>query len=218
MVLRFDEETFSLEIRAVRSIAPGSEITDSYVQGYGSRAIRQARLRASHNFTCMCAEACSLPPDRSLLSDMHRARIGTWTQDHLTFEAWVSNLGLPDDLFVQENKEAMRLIDLENFQIDSFIFLANLAQGYAALEDVDNYKFWAAKARFMAIAHLGPQDPVVLAYTRGLEDYTQDKAWGQRREYREAADIKFAKLMERGFDAYQSWEDIMRGLQGCDEL
>ncbi|KAF9517805.1 hypothetical protein BS47DRAFT_1359331 [Hydnum rufescens UP504] len=193
VVLRFDWETFALEIRAVRPIASGSEITGSYVQDYGSRAIRQARLQASHNFVCMCTEACGLPPDRSLLSDVRRTRLATWTQDHLTFESWASNMGLPDDLFVRENREAIRLIDLENFQIDSLVFLANLAQGYAALKDPENYKIWAAKARDMAIALLGPQDPAVLAYTKGLEDCTQDKSWGRRGEYREVADLKFER-------------------------
>lgn len=144
--------------------------------------------------------------------------MGNWTQAHISFDAWVSDLGLPDDLFVKDNLKAMKLIDLERLNIDSFIYLDNLAKGYAALEDEKKYMAWATRTHAMALAHFGPQSQVVRDYAKGLSNCRDEAYWGKRRSYREAGDRNFQKMLSKGISATETWEEIMQHLLDCDNV
>ena len=66
------------EVRAVREIAPGQEITANYIDGYeatfSSCKERQAKL-GHWNFVCSC-EVCSLPAQERASNDEVRKNIG----------------------------------------------------------------------------------------------------------------------------------------------
>ncbi|KAI0253604.1 hypothetical protein BJV78DRAFT_1098144, partial [Lactifluus subvellereus] len=56
-LFRWNQEMFAAEVRALRPIARGEEVTMCYIpelEGYSSR---QARLRDAYGFTCTC-ELC----------------------------------------------------------------------------------------------------------------------------------------------------------------
>jgi hypothetical protein len=65
---------FLAEVRALRRIVPGEEVTMCYIpelEGYSSR---QARLRDAYGFTCTC-ELCQRPMIARALSDNLRSQL-----------------------------------------------------------------------------------------------------------------------------------------------
>ncbi|KAL2156436.1 hypothetical protein VTH82DRAFT_1181 [Thermothelomyces myriococcoides] len=68
--------TLAQSVRAARDIAPGEEITLSYIDPLlpGGRAARMARLRQNWGFECSCP-LCSLEPARAEESDRRIAQI-----------------------------------------------------------------------------------------------------------------------------------------------
>ncbi|KAI0045236.1 SET domain-containing protein, partial [Auriscalpium vulgare] len=53
-VYRWDLELFAGELRALRAIAPGEEITITYLDTCLPYAARQQILREKYSFTCTC--------------------------------------------------------------------------------------------------------------------------------------------------------------------
>jgi hypothetical protein len=69
---------FAAEVRALRRIVPGEEVTMCYIpelEGYSSR---QARLRDAYGFTCTC-ELCQRPIIARALSDNLRSQLESLT-------------------------------------------------------------------------------------------------------------------------------------------
>lgn len=67
-VYSFDAATLTQRVHALADIAPGEEISITYISPAQSRAERLEALRASWGFECSCS-ACSLPPELTALSD-----------------------------------------------------------------------------------------------------------------------------------------------------
>ncbi|KAG8411188.1 hypothetical protein J3459_016534 [Metarhizium acridum] len=70
----FDEATLTQRVHALTDIAPGAEISITYISPLQSRAERLSRLRASWGFNCSCS-ACSQPPELAALSDRRVAEM-----------------------------------------------------------------------------------------------------------------------------------------------
>ncbi|KZV95869.1 SET domain-containing protein [Exidia glandulosa HHB12029] len=68
--------SFSGQLRAMRDIEEGEEITISYCDALAPRVERQAALERLFCFTCGCP-SCSLPEREGRLSDERRARLDT---------------------------------------------------------------------------------------------------------------------------------------------
>jgi len=70
----FDFMSFEGQLRALRDIAAGEEITITYTRLCTSRSERQAALSGTRFFTCLCP-TCSLPPPLRAQSDVRRAQL-----------------------------------------------------------------------------------------------------------------------------------------------
>lgn len=75
----FDDVTLQLEMYAVRDIAPGEELFDSYFQLDFSWEVRQATLEHHYGFKCGCSQ-CSLPPWGARVSDDRLLKIKDITE------------------------------------------------------------------------------------------------------------------------------------------
>ncbi|KAJ7287034.1 hypothetical protein C8J57DRAFT_1460483 [Mycena rebaudengoi] len=71
----FNTASFTGQLRAVRDIAAGAEITVVYGMPAAARAERRTELREHYNFVCRCA-TCELPPALAAQSDARRRAIG----------------------------------------------------------------------------------------------------------------------------------------------
>ncbi|POW13371.1 hypothetical protein PSTT_03823 [Puccinia striiformis] len=70
----FNNETMQVEMRAMREIAPGEELTISYIKLVQSREKRQKKLHGTYGFHCGCS-LCSLSDAESDASDGRLDRI-----------------------------------------------------------------------------------------------------------------------------------------------
>ncbi|KAI0044070.1 hypothetical protein FA95DRAFT_1460274, partial [Auriscalpium vulgare] len=53
-MIRWDAPTLTLEIRALRPILPGEEVTISYVHAYELHDKRKSDMQQRYGFTCTC--------------------------------------------------------------------------------------------------------------------------------------------------------------------
>jgi hypothetical protein len=72
---RYNDERLAQYIHAARDIAPGEEITLSYINSLMIRSLRMARLRKNWGFECSCP-VCSLDEARARESDARIEQIG----------------------------------------------------------------------------------------------------------------------------------------------
>jgi len=73
-VWSMDSEKRTLEVRAVRDIQPGEELTVCYIDPVNMVEDRAKLLMARYNFKCTC-EVCSLPKEELLKNDKLRREI-----------------------------------------------------------------------------------------------------------------------------------------------
>jgi hypothetical protein len=73
-LFRWNEEMFAAEVRALRPIVRGEEVTMCYVPELERHSARQARLRDAYGFTCAC-ELCARPLSALTHSDTLRAQL-----------------------------------------------------------------------------------------------------------------------------------------------
>jgi hypothetical protein len=78
-LFRWNEEMFAAEVRALRPIPRGEEVTMCYVPELERHSARQARLRDAYGFTCTC-ELCARPPSALAQSDALRGQLEGLTQ------------------------------------------------------------------------------------------------------------------------------------------
>jgi hypothetical protein len=74
---RFNDTTMALTLFALRDLAPGEEVTISYLYAAleAPRSVRQEQLKQHWNFDCQCS-VCSASAEEVALSDDRRERIG----------------------------------------------------------------------------------------------------------------------------------------------
>jgi hypothetical protein len=77
-------DPFRLVAHAFKPIQEGEELLIAYTDTKRPRQERQAYLQQSYNFLCHCS-ACSLPPDKSRVSD---ARLSEMAKLKADLRAW----------------------------------------------------------------------------------------------------------------------------------
>ncbi|TDL17390.1 hypothetical protein BD410DRAFT_550882 [Rickenella mellea] len=190
-----------MELRAIRPINAGDEISVSYVAQWKARSKRQDELKATYNFTC-CCPACEPPSPkkscttkskstklmsekraviaasdgrRMLISSSMAISDGLWEQ-------WAApTSSLPSTKIVEFHEGVLLLRAEEGYRKGSEINIAYLAHAYAALGDREGFTHWSTK--LMEWRPWGP-GPTGLArratWERWVEDPTLSPAWGLR--------------------------------------
>ena len=176
----WNNNTFSLDLHALRRIERDEEITVTYID---HRAPRDARQRAlqPYGFTCQCAW-CSLPAEESLQSDRNRHEILTWYDNHLRPCLWDLTPLSTNESYLSEGQRIIEVCKKEGVenQVDSFA--RDMMVAYSMLADASNCRKYARLMLGIAKAYsVAGQDLVDMA-ERCLEDPQRaaGKAWGTR--------------------------------------
>ncbi|TFK45063.1 hypothetical protein BDQ12DRAFT_642222 [Crucibulum laeve] len=186
---RWNVDTLSAVLYAVRPISEGEEITITYADPTRSRAERIAHLEQNYGFTCDCPY-CSRPQSSSIeehinASDASRAQLGTWFALHPVFSKWMLDPCLPDDFVISSHLHALKLIEQEGMQGMEGPFLEDIAMCYAALGDKIEFMKWANRV----IARCGIEDvemvrkmKVLLQCVESIEEDDRRDRWSKARK------------------------------------
>ncbi|KAJ6594177.1 hypothetical protein B0H19DRAFT_1246876 [Mycena capillaripes] len=159
VIHRFDPQSFTLVVHAIRPIAKGEELVYSYID-LGATATREARrslLKDLCHFECLCDRCMMLPGAATIQnSDARREKIRDTKREEIQapFDAWYRGRGdlhkvIAFHLAAFEDMQAEGLYHYPYFQ---HIYL--LAVCFAALEDVRSFRSWMGKARDVAVSNL----------------------------------------------------------------
>ncbi|KAF7296000.1 Aldehyde dehydrogenase [Mycena kentingensis (nom. inval.)] len=136
---KFDKQSFSFSLYAVRDIPIGEELTLQYTDALASKADR-AKALSSYGFQCNCS-ACTDPT-----ADQRRATIGTYSPD---VAAWVNNPAVSDDMLRQNAMKMTELLEADGLQHLPQYYIASrtMLQAYVALGDVQRASQWAKRLK-----------------------------------------------------------------------
>ena len=111
----WNENTFSLELCAVRRIKHNEEITVTYIDHRTPRDTRQQKLQQAYCFTCQCAW-CSLSAEESLQSDRNRHEILTWCDNHIDLPDGCATPLSTNESYVSEGKRIIEVCKKEGIE------------------------------------------------------------------------------------------------------
>ncbi|TCD61404.1 hypothetical protein EIP91_008508 [Steccherinum ochraceum] len=160
----WDMPSFSMQLRAVRDIEKGQEITTQYCELGVPFVVRQKML-ASYNFSCGC-ESCLYPKT----SDSRRFKCANAVARHGYPKDWSRDFELPKVTAVKPLLEIRDLLLQEGLECSSMygfiVFL--LMKTYAARGDVAKTREYAGKYNVWRLAGFG----------KAANDDELDKAFG----------------------------------------
>ncbi|KIK65258.1 hypothetical protein GYMLUDRAFT_39618 [Collybiopsis luxurians FD-317 M1] len=199
----FNQLTFTLTLSAVRKIAPGEEITISYINPFLPRHVRRAQLDSRWKFFCHCKH-CDIPwtfLGGVAQSDMARQELSTFFEKLPDWEDWCleNRSGSYDHDLVEMHIRAVQLREkegLEGFQggsqgnepgsssIKDVAFMKHidaLVMCYGALADVQGFRIWVGRAKEVKAAEgLGTASHVKVLDT-WLREPRKFHVWGWKR-------------------------------------
>jgi len=165
-------------MRAARPIAKDEEISVSYIGSAGTRD-QLEWMQEHYGFCCSCSK-CKLPADLCRKSEERQKRLASWSFEHVSFEKWVINASLPDDLIIVENEGAIKLCEAEMEHLDACYHYLEIVHAYAALADKANYRVWAKKARGVLRCRVGDDFPAISFLENTISDPPSHPRWSQR--------------------------------------
>ncbi|TDL24146.1 SET domain-containing protein [Rickenella mellea] len=206
---RFDEETMAMRLFSRRPIAPGEQITTSYVGTANPCAIRQAELKMKYLFNCECNFCKPSKPSRSsrLLRHPYWNAANQLTRQNLDVAAeiyasdyrgsqislclshardlwaeWLSPSSKQSDGdLLQFHEDALVIIAQEGMELMRISHIAYLAHASAALEDEDGFRRWGNILISLSEWTKGREG---IDQKRTWQDWVQDPmaspAWGLR--------------------------------------
>ena len=139
---RFHPGTLSMEIKALKAIEAGEEITISYGKLDLPHAARQQLYQDGWNFTCTCA-LCEAPRAHIVSSDARRVRFQQLREQlgSLTAETYDARR------IVDWEEEVVRIGEAEGLELLLAEDYERMAYVYAGLGRVAEARTWAEKAR-----------------------------------------------------------------------
>ncbi|KAH9019791.1 hypothetical protein EDB84DRAFT_1516300 [Lactarius hengduanensis] len=144
-LFRWNEELFAAEVRALRPIRRGEEVTIGH-------ASRQERLRDAYGFTCTC-ELCARPAPARALSDGLRAQLEGLTShgDELPdarLWAWARDTRARDDALLGALEQQVAIMEQELYvRPEGWLAVARaLVKIYCALGNTVAARRWAVCA------------------------------------------------------------------------
>ncbi|KAF8637089.1 hypothetical protein AX17_002994 [Amanita inopinata Kibby_2008] len=149
------------ELRALRPIKKGEQVSITYLEPLQTRSQRRRELQAKYSFKCNCP-ICSLPQVESTRSDIRRTLLRTASekdnpQDDASLRAWIADAFLPDDYIIEQSMKFVKIMDEEGLcESDVWrVHYPRLTKAYCALKDSNNAKLWAKKTGTMLTALTG---------------------------------------------------------------
>ncbi|EGF99279.1 uncharacterized protein MELLADRAFT_68699 [Melampsora larici-populina 98AG31] len=166
-----DGVTLTLHMHALRDIAPGEELTDSYIDTSTYRDERKQNLQKNYGFDCTCS-ICSLPSHMIKLSDYHIEKIQKLNAalDNYTPTS-IATPGMAEQL--------INLYKLERLDITIYKAYTRASVAYNAVGDTDQAKIYAALALTHGLIAAGPRWsdwPTVLKLEQNPEEHWSYKS------------------------------------------
>ncbi|KDQ11587.1 hypothetical protein BOTBODRAFT_57347 [Botryobasidium botryosum FD-172 SS1] len=155
---RWELSSFTFQLRALKSIRPGEQITISYTELYHQRDIRRESLR-EWSFTCQCP-ACSLTGAASCEDDTRRALVGESIQTLKEgLQAWLKDITqrLPDNDIIEKGKKVVQMME-ETGALGGDWWsnaVSVVCMAYIALGDRENAKEWATRCAVASLVKEG---------------------------------------------------------------
>lgn len=136
---RFNDYTLTVDLFAVRDIAPGQEVTYSY--GFHDQPfdVRNEALFTNWNFRCTCPH-CSAPSASVFISDQRLADIASIKE---SLPSGFENI--PQFIAVLPN--LIKLLEEESLIVERPMYEEILAYSWSALGIEDRARHWAERAR-----------------------------------------------------------------------
>ncbi|PPR08242.1 hypothetical protein CVT24_001284 [Panaeolus cyanescens] len=189
--VKWDLETLSLSLYALRDIEKDEEILKTYADPAHSREKRMQKLFNNYKFSCDCPW-CEVQVDgkdqltreeKIRASDELRDALGSWIFMHPTYKKWSDDLCASDDLVIRSHQEALSLLGVEGMHGLQLFFVEEIALCYAMLGDELQFKKWAAKTIQLSQVENKVTYKTFLTW---LEDPPRKMAkWGWRKNQRE---------------------------------
>lgn len=132
-----------MELRSIRKIYSGEEITVSYISPLNSASERQEELRRRYNFICKC-RVCRKSETEKALSDQRRMSIDFGWMPQFYEKIWNSR---EPDLAKRTYASVLSDIDQERLYDYRYTHLRGLTQVFAALGDEKNTLKFAKEAK-----------------------------------------------------------------------
>ncbi|KAI0063077.1 hypothetical protein BV25DRAFT_1802905, partial [Artomyces pyxidatus] len=156
---RWNADGFWGEIRALRPIAKGEQVTISYQPVYQPYRVRQAALKEQYEFRCAFM-ACSRPACERQNSDKSRQTLTTITKNtdrEVALAMWLAGTDLPEDLILTMGLQFAKMMDDEMLdEVQERVAIAHsLVTAYCALKEADKEKMWAERAAEYTMAATG---------------------------------------------------------------
>ncbi|KAF8663652.1 hypothetical protein AX16_000894 [Volvariella volvacea WC 439] len=178
---KWDLQSLSSTLYALRPIKKGEEINITYTDGTAPRATRRERLYNNFRFTCQCPYCDLTSWDQIYESDDRRQEMRSWLQTRPSFTKWSKDLCRADDVVLQSHFEALDIIEREGLHGSQLIFLEEIALCYAVLGEEELFREWAQKVVDMSRI----QDPEnVKDFGKWLANPQSYKLWGWRKKQR----------------------------------
>ncbi|KAG5651531.1 hypothetical protein H0H81_008293 [Sphagnurus paluster] len=186
---RWDLQSMSFHVRALRPIKKGEQIFISYCSLLRSRTERQQELSQKYGFKCAC-ECCSLPPKDSARSDARRgaldaAHVKLYELDHQerdkAFQAWVKDLSLPDNHFAKHSQGLLDIIVAEGLY-NKTLWVAHAETVCKAQSALGNAKGIIGVAKTAAMLSL-VEDGQDGGWNMVATDPEKTAWWGLRKKY-----------------------------------
>jgi hypothetical protein len=144
VTVRFDLNSFAVEIRANRPIEQGEELTRSYFSSLDTLLLPQAErlkiLKAHYYFTQCACETCTQPPHSLEISDSIRTQLNEkkLRVSNAELGAWMLSPELPDDLYIKPFVQYISLLREEGLHALIPRAIELLQTSYEALADEAN--------------------------------------------------------------------------------
>ena len=144
---------FAAEVRALRPIARGEEVTMCYIPELEGYASRQGRLRDAYGFTCTC-ELCARPAPARALSDALRAQLEGGLTSHgdelpdARLWAWARDVDARDETLLGALEKQVAIMEKELYvRPEGWLTVARpLVKIHCALGNTVKARKWAVCA------------------------------------------------------------------------
>lgn len=142
---KWDFQSLSSTLFALRDMRPGEEISHTYVHPMQSRAARWKKLKPDYLFECDCPW-CTLPTaEAQAESDRNREYVGMYLQTRPTYSKWSTDLCLPDDFVIDSLQAVSPIVRKEGLDRLTPLFMEEIVRCLADLGQEDEFKRWAGE-------------------------------------------------------------------------
>lgn len=143
---RWDNQSLSATVFALRDIEEGEEININYTHPLQSREKRWKKLQGDYRFDCDCPWCSHATEGAQARSDRDREYLKVYLATHPTYAKWSTDLCLPDNHVIQSHLAALPLIRKEGLDFLLIVFMEDIVRCYIDLGNESEFRKWAEES------------------------------------------------------------------------